>query len=99
MEYIYAVMLLNSAKKELSEANMTAVIKAAGIDVDTSKIKSVIASLDGLDIEKVIEENAMAPTAVASTTDSTSPEETKKEKKVEDKISVEDSAAGLGSLF
>ena len=105
MEYIYAVMLLNSAQKEVNEKNVTAVVKAAGIDVDLSKIKSIIASLEGVDIEKLIEENSMA-SVISSAQQANSPsenqpsEDKKEEKKPKiEKPSTEDSAAGLGSLF
>ena len=34
MEYVYAAMLLHAAEKEMTEDNITAVLKAAGVDVD-----------------------------------------------------------------
>ena len=37
MEYIYAVMLLNKAGKDVSEANVSAVLKAAGVDADAAR--------------------------------------------------------------
>jgi len=103
MEYIYAAMLLNKAGKEVNEQNLTKVLEAAGIKVDNAKVKSLIAALEGVEIEKVIEENsqvAVAATPVATTSSSGSSEnkeEKKEEKKKEE--STADAAAGLGSLF
>ena len=34
MEYVYAAMLLHAAEKEMTEDNITATLKAAGVDVD-----------------------------------------------------------------
>lgn len=102
MEYIYAVMLLNKAGKEVNEENVTAVLKAAGVEVDSAKVKSLIAALDGVDIEKVIEESsvavAQAPVASDSSASGSASEEKKEEKKKEEAPAV-DAAAGLGSLF
>lgn len=93
MEYIYAVMLLNKAGKEVSEANVTAVLKAAGVEADAAKVKSLLAALEGVDIEKVIAESsvvAAAPVAAAPAA------EKKEEKAAEPEV---DASAGLGSLF
>lgn len=101
MEYIYAVMLLNKAGKDVTEDNVTAVLKAAGVDADAAKVKSLIAALDGVDIETVIAESAVvaAPAAgAAPAAADAAPAAEKKEEKAEEP-SNEDSAAGLGSLF
>ena len=42
MEYIYAALLLDAAGKEVSEANIKSVIKAAGIEPDEAMAKSVV---------------------------------------------------------
>lgn len=96
MEYIYAVMLLNKAGKSVDEANVTAVLKAAGVTADAAKVKSLIAALDGVDVAKVIAESsvvAAAPVA-APVAAVAAPVEKKKEE-----APVVDAAAGLGSLF
>lgn len=100
MEYIYAVMLLNKAGKEVSEASITAVLKAAGVDADAAKAKSVVAALEGVDIEQVIAESSVAVAAspVAAAADSGAAAPAKEEKK-EQAAPVADAAAGLGSLF
>jgi ribosomal protein L12E/L44/L45/RPP1/RPP2 len=103
MEYIYTVMLLNSLKKEVNETNIQKVLESVGVSVDTAKIKSIIAALDGVDISKVIEEsqNSFVSSSVAApvSSEAVPSTETKKEEKKEDKPSTDDAAAGLGSLF
>lgn len=98
MEYIYSVMLLNKAGKEVNENNVTAVLKAAGVEADAAKVKSLIAALDGVDVEQVIAESsvavAAAPAAAASTEAAAPAAEEKKEE-----APAADAAAGLGSLF
>ena len=100
MEYIYAVMLLNKTGKEVNEDNIKAVLKAAGVEADAAKAKSLVAALEGVDIEKVIEESSFAPAAAApaqaSAAAPAAAEEKKEEKKEEPSV---DAAAGLGSLF
>lgn len=101
MEYIYAVMLLNKAGKEVTEDSISAVLKAAGVEVDTAKVKSLVAALEGVDIEQVIAESsvAAAPAAgAAPAAESSAPAEEKKEEKKEEEPAP-DAAAGLGSLF
>jgi len=96
MEYIYAVMLLNKAGKEVKEDSVTAVLKAAGVSVDAAKVKSLIAALDGVDVEKVIAESSVAAAPVAS---SAAPVAAAKEEKKVEAAPAVDASAGLGSLF
>lgn len=99
MEYIYAVMLLNKAGKEISEANITAVLKAAGVEADSAKAKSLVAALDGVNIEEVIANSAVAaPVAAAGAVAAAPAAEAAKEEKKEEAPAV-DAAAGLGDLF
>ncbi len=92
-------MLLNKIGKEVSEANITAVLKAAGVSVDAAKVKSVVAALDGVDIEKVIAESSVslaAPVAMSAAPEASSAAPAKEVKKEEPAV---DASAGLGSLF
>jgi len=98
MEYIYAVMLLNKAGKEVTEETITAVLKAAAVEADAAKVKSLIAALDGVDIEKVIEENTVTVAAGAAPAAAGTPAEKKEEKKKEE-APVVDASAGLAGLF
>ena len=45
MEYIYAALILHSAGKEVTEDAVTKVMTAAGIAVDGSRVKALIAAL------------------------------------------------------
>lgn len=101
MEYIYTVMLLNKAGKEITEDNIMAVMKAAGVEGDSAKAKSLVAALDGVNIEEVIANSAVsaAPVAAAgAVASSEAPAEEKKEEKKEEAPAA-DAAAGLGDLF
>jgi len=96
MEYVYAVLLLHKVGKEVSEDNITKVIQATGAEVEVSKVKSLVASLNGVDIEAELA-NAVVASAAAPVTGEASAEEAPKEEKKEEKAEV--SAAGLSSLF
>jgi len=103
MEYIYAALLLHKAGKDVSEENVKAVLSAAGIAVNDARVKALVASLDGVDINEAIEKAAAAPVAVAAApaaagaapaaaAEEEEPEEDKKEEE-------ESGMAGLGALF
>jgi large subunit ribosomal protein L12 len=66
MEYVYAALLLHKAGKEIDESSVQAVLSAAGIAVNESRVKALVASLDGVDIEDAISKAAAAPVAVAA---------------------------------
>lgn len=101
MEYIYAVMLLNKAGKTVDEKSVSAVLEAAGVTVDAAKAKSLIAALDGVDVEKVIAESSVVAAAPAAgsapAAEAAAPAEKKEEKK--QAAPAADASAGLGSLF
>jgi large subunit ribosomal protein L12 len=90
MEYIYGALLLHKLGQPVNEENLKKVISAAGAAVDDAKIKTLIASLQGVDIETELK-NASIVTAAAPAA------EAKKEEKKEEKPS--ESAAGLSALF
>lgn len=97
MEYIYAAMLLHKAGKQIDEANVKKVIEAAGVKADESRIKALVASLQGVNIDDTIKQASVAPVAApaAETKQQPKPKEEKKEEK-KDEMSA---AAGLGALF
>lgn len=97
MEYIYAVMLLNKAGKDVDEKNVVAVLKAAGVEADSAKVKSLIAALDGVDIAEVIANAAVAPVAAAAVAAPAAAAAV--EEKKEEVVPAADASAGLGSLF
>ncbi|MBU0952886.1 MAG: 50S ribosomal protein P1 [Nanoarchaeota archaeon] len=97
MEYIYAALLLHAAKKDITEAAVTKVLDATGTKSDAARVKALVASLDGVNIEEAIKK-AAAPVAAAPA--ASAPSEAKKEEKKEDEgKKAEEAAAGLSSLF
>lgn len=66
VEYIYAALLLHSAGREINEENLSNVLKAAGIEVDAARVKTLVAALDGINIEEAIAKGAAAPVAVTA---------------------------------
>jgi len=94
MEYIYGALLLHKLGKEINEANLKKVIAATGADVDESKVKSLIASLQGVDIAHELENASAVAAAPAASAGAAEP---KKEEKKEEKPT--ESAAGLAALF
>ena len=53
MEYAYATCILNETGKEINEHNLTAVLEAAGSEVETSRVKAIVAALENTDIDAV----------------------------------------------
>jgi len=94
MDKIYAALLLHKSGKEINEENLKKVIAAVGAEVDESQIKSLVASLKGVDIDKELESASLVATAPVA--EEKAPEE-KKEKPKEEKK--ESAAEGLSALF
>lgn len=92
MQYIYAALLLHKAGREITEENMKKVMQSAGAEFDESRIKTVIASLKGVDINK-----ALSEAAVVSASQALAHEKPKAEEKKEEKH--EEAAEGLAALF
>jgi len=104
MEYIYAALILHNAGKEVNEEAVSAILTAAGIAVDDSRVKALIAALDGVDIAEAIEKSAVAAVAAAPAAAGAAPaaaeaapaEEAAEEEEAADE---EGGMAGLGALF
>jgi large subunit ribosomal protein L12 len=98
MENIYAALLLHKSGKEVNEENLKKVVAAAGVEIgpdEEAKIKSLVASLKGIDIDKELESASLVSTAPAS---GAAP--AKSEKKEEPKEEKKEAAAeGLSALF
>jgi len=93
MEYIYACLLLHKLGQPVTEENLKKVIGATGVAVDEAKVKTLIASLQGVDIAAELANASAIATAPAATS---TPAAKKEEKKEE---APSESAAGLASLF
>ena len=101
MEYVYSAMVLHAAKKPVTEEGITNVLKAAGVQVDSARVKALVAALEGVNIDDAIATAVAAPVAAAP---AAGPAEKKEEKKEEKKkeakgVSEEEAAAGLSALF
>ena len=99
MEYVYAAMLLHSAEKNIDDDAVSAVLKAAGVDVDAARVKALVASLGGVDIAEAMATAVAAPAAAApaasAASDDAAPAAAEEEEEEEDGGGFE----GLGSLI
>jgi large subunit ribosomal protein L12 len=99
MEYVYGALLLHKLGQPVTADSLTKVISAAGAEVDEAKVKTLIASLEGVDIGAELENASAVAAAPAAggAGDAGAAEADKAEEKKEEKA--EESAAGLGALF
>ncbi len=91
MQEVYASLLLHSAKLPITEDNLSKVLQSIGASVNEGKVKALVASLEGQNIDDLIQQAAVAPAAKT--------EEKKEEKKEDEGKKSEEAAAGLSSLF
>ena len=98
MEYVYAALMLHKLKKEITEENVTSIVKASGAELNEAKVKSLVASLADVNIEDAIK---AAPVAVAAAPAAAEGAEEKKEGKSGPPSEKQEEAAmeGLSSLF
>lgn len=93
MEYIYGALLLHKLGQPVTAESLMKVVAATGVQADESKVKTLLAALQGVDIAaELANASALASAPVATQT-----AEKKEEKKKEEAPS--ESAAGLASLF
>ncbi len=99
MEYVYAALMLHKLKKDITEENVTSIVKASGAEVNAAQVKSLVAALADVKIEEAIK---AAPVAVAASPTPSGGEEKKgekKEKAAADGKSEEQAMEGLSALF
>ena len=97
MEYVYAALMLHKLKKEITEENVTSIVKASGTEVNEAKVKSLVASLADVNIEDAIKAAPVAAPAAPAEGG-----EGKKEEKKDEAASgktEEKAMEGLSSLF
>ena len=103
MEYVYAALLLHKLKQDITEDNITNVIKATGSSPDAVRIKALVAALGDVNIEDALKAAPMAVATTATPTagGSTTPDTATKEEPAEDKPEKKEEEAleGLSSLF
>ena len=106
MEYVYAALLLHKLQKDVTEENISSVVKASGADVNEAQVKALVAALADVDIDEAVK---AAPVAVAAAAPAAAQDgggdgaasaggDAKEEKKDEGK-SEEAAMEGLSSLF
>jgi len=95
MQEVYASLMLNEAKQPVTEENIKKVLQSIGVSVDDAKIKALVASLEGQNIDELIKQAAVAVAAPVAQAG-----EKKEEKKEEDtEKAAESAASGLSALF
>ena len=104
MEYVYAALILNESGEEINEDNLTDVLDAAGVDVEESRVKALVAALEDVDIDEAVDEAAAAPVAAggaaAPAADAGAEEEAAEEEDAGDDDEEDgDGGEGLGELF
>ena len=105
MEYVYAALLLHKLKQDITEDNITNVIKATGSSPDAVRIKALVAALGDVNIEEALKAAPMTVATAApaagggggTTTSETATKEASAEEKTEKKE--EEALEGLSSLF
>jgi large subunit ribosomal protein L12 len=105
MEYVYAALLLHNAGKDVTEDAITGILQAADVDVDATRVKALVASLEGVDIQEAIEKAAFAapaagavagaPAAAAEEAPAAAEEAAAEEEEEAEESGME----GLGALF
>jgi large subunit ribosomal protein L12 len=101
MEYVYAALMLHKLQKEVTEENVTNIVKASGAEVNEAQVKALVASLADVNIEEAIKAAPVAVAAAAPAAEAASGGEEKKEAKAEPPSEKQEEAAmeGLSSLF
>jgi len=103
MEYVYAALMLHKLKKEITEENVTSIVKASGSEVNEAKVKSLVASLADVNIEDAIKAApvavAAAPAAAAAPAEGGEGKKAEKKDEAATGKSEEAAMEGLSSLF
>jgi len=95
MQEVYAALMLHDAKQPITEVNLKKVLSSIGAAVDDAKIRALVASLEGVNIDEAIKQAVVAAAAPAAGG------EKKEEKKAEEDEGkkAEEASAGLSALF
>tara|TARA_Y100000310_G_scaffold102154_1_gene100336 strand:- start:2821 stop:3138 length:318 start_codon:yes stop_codon:yes gene_type:complete len=104
MEYIHAALLLHKAGKTVDEPSVKKVLEAAGVAPDDGRVKALIASLEGVNIDEAVQKASVpvaqaAPAGEAKGDGKKEEGKKKEEKPAEDEKTEEKAAEGLSSLF
>lgn len=95
MQEVYAALLLHSSGKPVEEGSVKKVLEAAGTHADEARVKALVSSLSGVNIDEAIKQSVL--TAAPAPAAAEKKEEKAAEKKEEKKA--EESVEGLSGLF
>jgi len=103
MEYVYAALMLHKLKKDITEENVTSIVKASGAEVNAAQVKSLVAALADVNIEEAVKAAPVAVAAAAAPAEAAGGGDEKKgekkEKAAADGKSEEQAMEGLSALF
>ena len=110
MEYVYAAMVLHEADEEIDEESVTAVLEAAGVEVERSRVAALVAALEDIDIDEAVQGAGAVPVGAPAAAEGTPAEAEEAEESDEAAEEVaeeaddedeeeEPSGEGLGDLF
>ena len=102
MEYVYAALMLHKLQKDVTEENVTSVVKATGAEVNEAQVKALVASLADVNIEEAIKAAPVAADPAAPAAEASAGGDDKKEEKKAEPPSEkqeEQAMEGLASLF
>ncbi len=99
MEYVYAALLLHKLKQDITEDNITNVIKSAGATPNEVKVKALVAALSEVNIEEALKSAPVAAASITSPASMPAPTETKVEEEKKEEKKEEEALEGLSALF
>jgi len=92
--------MLHTQKKEITEENVTSIVKASGAELNEAKVKSLVASLADVNIEDAIKAAPVVAAAAPAAAPAEGAEEKKEAKSAPPSEKQEEAAMeGLSSLF
>ncbi|RLG35712.1 50S ribosomal protein P1 [Methanosarcinales archaeon] len=107
MEYVYAALLVHKAGGEITEDAIKAVLNAANVDVEETRVKALVSALEGIDIDDALSKATVIPQAAPAAAglaveEPSAPAEeaaTEEEEAKEEEAAEESGMEGLGALF
>ena len=100
MQYLHAALVLHTSGKKITEKGLEAIIKAAGDKPDEAKIKTLVSTLESVDIDEAIKGASFMPVATpGATAKADSGKETPDASAKVEEEEEEGDDLGLSSLF
>ena len=99
MDLVYAALLLHSLKKPIDEHGIKNIVEAAGGEADQARIKALVGSLHGVNIDEAIKQTAVMAAAAPAAAAEKKAEAAEEKGEEEQEKKAEEAAGGLSSLF